>query len=115
MSRQSGTATLIRDNNSQPIQALACETDAAVLTASGTTARVAIPSNCSIVEIACLTAVHIRFGNSSVDATTSDRVLPAGAVVVYTVPETDNLPATHVAFLMVSGASAGICSVGAMR
>jgi hypothetical protein len=116
MSRQSRSARLPRDTNSAIIQCLSAETDAAVLTAGGASARVAVPAECLVVEIVTLTAVHFRFGDSTVAATAADRLLPAGAVVVYTVPEIHAQQlCTHVAFLKVSGASDGLCSVAAMR
>jgi hypothetical protein len=115
MSRQTANASMIRDDNSQPVQVLAADSDGSVLSPTASTARVAIPSNCSIVEISCLTAVHIKFGDNTVNATTNDRPLPAGAVVVYAVPRVNNVLATNVAFILATGATTAACGVFPLR
>jgi len=115
MSRETRVSLPI-DTDGSSIQALTASTAAVVLTVTGTTGRVALPAGSNIVEIACLTAVHFRFGDSGVNAAATDRLLPAGAVVVYTVPFlTPNTRATHVAFLKAAGAVDGLVSVGDMQ
>jgi hypothetical protein len=72
------------------------------LTSGGTSARAAIPSDYSegdVVYVACTNDIYITFGNSSVDATTSDVVFPYGGQ-----PLIIPAGATHVAVLQVSAA-----------
>jgi hypothetical protein len=108
-------AQLPSDVNAQAIMVLAPQSDAVVASVTAASSSVAIPTS-AIVEIACLTAVHFRFGSSGVTASAADRLLPAGAVVAYSVPgqQTPGQKATHIAFIKSAGAADGLISVGAL-
>lgn len=98
------------DVNGFPIQTLALGSTTNKISVSGTTARVALPSGAGaedIVRVACNTDCHIKFGDSSVDATTNDALFTAG-VEAFKVPDT----ATHLAAIQVS--AAGILTVTEM-
>lgn len=72
----------------------------AVITPSGASARAAIPAGVDgsgVYRAACDVAVHIAFGNSSIDATTSDAVLTAGEREIHI----NDATVTHVAVLAV--------------
>jgi hypothetical protein len=56
--------------------------------------------------------VFYRIGDSSVQATTADLPLPAGAVEVITVRNLEARPDTHIAFIAASGAGAAYASTG---
>ncbi|TAJ70707.1 MAG: hypothetical protein EPO51_16595 [Phenylobacterium sp.] len=56
--------------------------------------------------------VFYRVGDSGVQATAADVPLPAGAVEVITVKNSDSRPDTHIAFIAASGAGAVYASTG---
>ena len=114
MAEQSSTANMPRDGNAAPIQALGAYPEVALLSVTSASSTQPLPASCLLIEIACLTAVHFRFGPNGVTAATTDRLLPAGAVVVYVIPDL-NPRATHIAMIKANGATDGVCTVGAMR
>ena len=57
-------------------------------------------------------AVFYALGDSSVTAATTDVPLPAGAVEVITVQNSDKNPLTHVAFISASGTGSAYASTG---
>lgn len=68
---------------------------------SGTTARVALPAAATVgaagvYRLSTDVAVHVKFGDDSVEATTNDPLFAAGAVEPIIINDTD---ATHVAFI----------------
>lgn len=68
---------------------------------TGTTARVALPAAATVgaagaYRIACDVAVHIKFGDSNVNATTNDALMPAGFVESAII---NDATVTHVAFI----------------
>ena len=88
------------DANGFPIQTLALGRTTNVISVTGTSARAEIPSGAGaedIIRIACNTDCHIKFGDSTVEATTSDPLFTQG-VEAFKVPDTS----THVAAIQVS-------------
>ena len=73
--------TLPKDNNSDALQALGISTSTNSSVSSGAAVRSALPSDTQIVRIASLTNCYIKFGDSTVVATTSDMLFPIGAEV----------------------------------
>lgn len=102
------SATLLRDNNGQPVHALQPLNPASVVL-SATSQPLVIPSDSKFIRIASTGAAWVAFGTSGVVATTSSILFPPG-VEVFPVPE----GATHVAALQV-GASTGYFSINRMR
>jgi len=87
------------DVNNYPIQILALSTTA-TLTVAGTSARAALPAGAShedIVRVASNTDCYIKFGDSTVEATSSDPLFTTG-VESFKVPA----QATHIAAIQVS-------------
>ena len=87
------------DVNGFPIQTLALGTTV-TLSVAGTTARVALPAGAShedIVRVACNTDCYIAFGDSTVEATSSDALFTTG-VEAFKVPQNT----THIAAIQVS-------------
>lgn len=83
------------DQNGFPIQTLALQPTNATITVVSTTARAALPSGAGaedIVRIACDTDCHIKFGDDTVEATTSDTLFTQG-VEAFKVPD----EVTHIA------------------
>lgn len=76
---------------------------------SGSTARVALPTETNIVRIASTVDVYLEFGGSGVNATSSSMLFPAGAEIFSCI---DN-SVTHVAALIV-GAVPGTLSATKM-
>jgi hypothetical protein len=101
---------LARDKADNPIQVLAPEDAATVINSSnGTTVRLTLPVTArpgSVVEVSCSDAIHWQFGNSGVNATTSNKYQGPGSLV-YKVPP----GATHLAFITATGVTSAICSV----
>lgn len=93
---------LPKDRDSVSIQVLAPDETAVVsVTIAAGNQRVALPSNCEIVEVAASDNCLMVFGDSSVDVTTGTRRLfPAGSAV-YRVPP----GATHIAVTSFSASS----------
>jgi hypothetical protein len=87
------------DRKGTPIQVLAPHDTVARVVDPSATTRVALPTGAQVVEISISGALHVRFGDSSVNATTSDFFLPSGFVGTYRVPPT----ATHVAAIFAVG------------
>jgi hypothetical protein len=56
--------------------------------------------------------VFYKLGDSTVEATSADVPLPAGAVEVITVKNSDNDPDTHVAVIAASGTGSVYASTG---
>ena len=103
-------ARLPRDKDDNPIQVLSVEEDTVVAAniASGHN-RVALPADADVVEIAATNECKIKFGNSSVDASTGvARVFPLG-VCVYKVPQ----GATHLSVTSYNS-STGLVTVARM-
>lgn len=91
------------DKHGEPIQVLSPHSSTAVVTGSASSARVALPTGAQILEISLSGSMHIRFGDSSVDAATTDFFLPEGFVGTYKVPD----GATHLAAIWTSGETGG--------
>lgn len=88
------------DQNGFPIQTLALGNTVVKLTVSGTSARGTLPFGAShedIVRIACNTDCYINFGDSTVEATSTDSLFTAG-VEAFKVPQ----GATHIACIQES-------------
>jgi hypothetical protein len=117
MSLQSSTAQMPQDTDGKAIPVLSPTSSANVMTAAAASARVAVPSGCLVVEIVNLVAVHFKFGDSSVTAAATDRILPAGAVISYYIPQqvVGGPRSTHIAFMKVSGEADGLVSIGALN
>jgi len=103
-------ANLARDKADNPIQVLAPEDSATVIgTSNGTSVRLTLPASArpgSVVEVSFSDSVHWQFGNSGVNASTSQKYQGPGSLV-YKVPP----GATHLAFITATGVSSAICSV----
>ena len=95
---------LVRDSSGAPVQALR-PAETAALSVSGTTARVAVPSGSNIARLAATGDVHVAFGDSSVEATTSSMFFPAGVEVF------NAIAYTHVAAIAASGVSSATLTV----
>lgn len=102
------SATLLRDNNNQPIQALE-PSGAASVALSATSQALALPPNTKFVRVASTGNAWFEFGTSGVVATTSSFLFPGG-VEMFPVPS----GATHVACLQV-GAAVGYFSINRMK
>ena len=99
------------DANSFPIQALALVGTTGKISITGTSARVALPSGVGhedVLRLASTTDCYIKFGDSTVEATTSDALFTAG-VELFKVPAA----ATHVAAIQVS--ASGVMTVTELR
>lgn len=90
---------LPRDYNSQVVQTLS-PIDTITLSAGAVSVRDALPSDTTVVRVASLVDVYIKFGDSTVTATSGDVLFPAGAEV-FKVP-VDPTVSTHIATLQVS-------------
>lgn len=90
------------DRRGVPIQVLAPHDNVVRIVDPSATDRVALPAGAQVIELSVSGALHIRFGDSSVNATTSDFYLPSGFVGTYRVPPT----ATHVAAIFAVGTTA---------
>lgn len=88
---------MVRDTSGGVVQAL-YPSSTVTLNVSGSSGRVAMTDPISCVRIASTVDCYIKFGNSSVTATASDMLFPAG-VEVFAVED----PAiTHVAAVLVA-------------
>lgn len=88
------------DQNGFPIQTLALGDSTVKLTVTSLSSRGALPSGAShedIVRLACNTDCHIKFGDDTVEATTSDALFTQG-VEAFKIPD----QATHVAAVIVA-------------
>jgi hypothetical protein len=99
---------MVRDTNNATVQALYPLTSVA-LALSGSSSRVALPTDSRVVRIATDVPCYIQFGTSTVTASASSMFFPPG-VEVFTC-EDDTI--THVAGVL-SGASPGIFSATKM-
>lgn len=91
-------ATLPKDQNGFPIQALApAPTRNINGTIGAASARVALPASSDVVRLCATADCYIRFGDSAVNAANSDAIFVKGAEIL-------KIPtgATHLAFLQVS-------------
>jgi hypothetical protein len=92
------------DQNAVPFPLVALDPTLCVTgTVAGTTARVALPTD-DVVRVAASTDCYIRFGNSTVNAATSDALFVKGSEL-FKVP----YGATHLAFIQL--ATGGVISV----
>lgn len=101
--------TLSKDNNSDALQALDPSTSVNASVSNAGQVRVTLPAGTSVVRVATLTNCYIKFGNSSVVATTSDMLFPIGAEI-FTVKEGQ---VTHCSILGAS-ATPDVCSITKM-
>lgn len=101
---------LARDKSDNPIQVLAPDDASTVIgTSSGTSVRLTLPLYVragAVVEVACSDGIHWQFGDSAVNATSSNKYQGAGSLP-YKVP----VGATHLAFIASTGVASAICSV----
>lgn len=96
-----------RDGSDNPIQVLSPEDATSTNgTSSGTSVLLTLPTGSRIVEVAASDGIHWQFGDSSVEATSSNKYQGAGTLP-YNVPA----GATHLAFIASAGVSSAICSV----
>lgn len=102
------SATLLRDNNGQPVHALQPFNPGSVVL-SATSQALAIPTDSKFIRVAATGASWVAFGTSGVVATTSSILFPPG-VEVFPVPD----GVTHVAVIQV-GASTGYFSINRMK
>lgn len=99
------------DQNGFPIQTLGIPGPSAKITVAGVSARAALPSGVShedIVRVACNTDCYIKFGDSTVEATTDDALFTQG-VEAFKVPD----GVSHVAAIQVS--AGGIMTLTELR
>lgn len=101
---------LPKDRDSIPVQVLSVQEDTVVFAnIAGGNNRVALPPDSEIVEVAASDVCRVKFGNSSVDATSgTSRIFPQG-VAVYKLPP----GATHISVTNYN-ASSGILTVARM-
>ena len=90
-------AGLPHDKNSKPVQALFPASQVAV-TVTGTTARTAADFDVDTlaVELTPTEDMYIKFGDSTVTATSSDVLIKSGIVYVYAINGNDRLAAIRV-------------------
>lgn len=93
------TPRLVKDASGHPIQVLSDDISVApgIITVAGTSARVAIPAGAQVLRFAATTNCYYKWGDSTVTATSADRIMPA-SVEFKAVP----LGVTHVAAIQVS-------------
>lgn len=98
---------LPRDGSDVAIQVLQPEDiTTAIGTSSGTTVRLTLPLGAKVVEVAASDGIHWQFGDSTVEATSSNKFQGA-STIPYKVPS----GATHLAFIASTGVASAICSV----
>ena len=93
------------DNSGKPIPALRLKDDGAhSITSSGTSARnsTAFTAKTKVVSVFATEDVYLKFGDSSLTATTSDHFFPAGVYYDMALGEVDGTKDTHLAVLQVS-------------
>lgn len=104
------STNLARDNADNAIQVLAPDDATSVNgTSSGASVRLALPNGAvrgSVVEVACSDGIHWTFGDSTVEADSSDKY-QGGGTIPYKVPA----GVTHLAFIASTGVASAICSV----
>lgn len=100
---------MVRDTSGGVVQALTPVATVS-LSLSGSSTRVAMTDPVSLVRIASNVDCYVKFGNSSVTATTSDMLFPAGAEVF----AVEDPATTHVAAILV-GATPGVLTATKMR
>jgi hypothetical protein len=91
---------MVYDTSGSAVQALQPDQNV-TLNVTTSSARVTLPTNTSLVRIACLVDVYLEFGGSSVTATTSSMLFPAGTEIFNIQAATT----THVAALLVGTTS----------
>jgi hypothetical protein len=99
---------MVRDTSGGMVQALYPVSNA-TLNVSGSSSRVAMADPISLVRIAANVDCYLKFGNSSVVATSSDMLFPAGAEVF----SVEDPAITHVAAILV-GATPGVVTATKM-
>ena len=107
---------LPRDVTAQPVQALGVDdsTHFALATTASST-RGAFDTTSKIVEVVVSAPCHMKFGDGTVTATTSDRLVLAGSYVykIFTHPGEAQ---THVAVIRAASESSdGVVSITKMR
>jgi hypothetical protein len=93
------------DNKTIPVMRLKGG-GAHAIAASGASARnaTAFPADTRVVSLFATVPVYVRFGASTVTATSSDHYFPEGTYYDFAIGDGDKGPhATHVAVLAVSG------------
>lgn len=100
---------MVRDTSGGVVQAL---TPVATVTINATTSstRVAMTDPISLVRIASTVDCYIKFGDSSVSASASDMLFPAGAEVF----AVEDPTTTHIAAVTVGG-TPGVLTATKMR
>jgi hypothetical protein len=95
------------DKGGYSIQVLAPEETSVAEITIGADARVALPANARVVEIAASGICRIKFGNSAVLAA-AGRLFPAG-VATYKIPEdATGTAATHIAAISEGGSTGAV-------
>lgn len=73
-----GQSLLPKDRDGHAVQTLSPGSNAALSVPNGSSDRVALPSEAEFVRIACNVDVYFEFGDSSVTASASSPLFPAG-------------------------------------
>lgn len=82
-----------------------------VASVTGTTARTTSAIASNVVELAPSVDMHIKFGDSDIEATTSDPKIKGGVVYTYAKNPYGSAANTHLAAIKASGASDGELAV----
>lgn len=96
------TTLLPQDTNDNPIPALRLKQGGAhAITVTATSARntTAFASDTQIISLYATSAVYIKFGNSSVTATSADHYFPAGIYYDIAIGGENSAHYTHIAVL----------------
>ena len=99
------TTYLPTDSDNNPIPALRLRDDGAHQISAGTTSArnsAAFDAATRVISLYATTDVYVRFGNSSVTATTSDHFFPAGIYYDVAIGGEKTGHDTHIAVLRVS-------------
>ena len=97
------------DANGRTIQSLTPAGTPSNGTIGGSSVRITIPTNSSVVRVSATGNCFVAFGDSTVVATTSDVLFPAGVEVFSVDPSW-----THVAFIQ-AGAATGEFGINEMQ
>jgi len=101
-----------KDADAMAIQSLSLSSsEVAVGDVAGTSARIQLPINADVIEVACLTDCHINFGDNTVVASTSNSIFPRGTAVY----KVDQSSQTYVAFILAAGATGAKISVTRLK
>ena len=93
---------LPRDKDSQSVQTLSLDASKTLAIAIAT-GNVALPAGTEIIRVANKVDMYMRFGTSSVVATTTDDALVPAGVEIFRLPTN----VTHVAVISSDGATTG--------